>query len=240
MRNINKIVTLIGAIVTVLILFSSVTAVPAINSSSVVKSTQDIELTQSVYEAFEQEFNEVANNLDEIIDDEQFLKARSIAKLRCGVDVFENINTNEIIEQAKTALEEITIEDVLNEMSTVSTLNTENLTNLLQTLFYTILAEFFVYVMFYSSIYGVTLFTVTKLFYASAVINTITNPIMNIIYQQGGNLIVLEFLAFSVESVLIYKQFRELTLKILFCEAITLSLLANVFSLIVASDPSTE
>ena len=165
------------------------------------------------------------------------MKARSISKQKIGTDVFEEIDSKEIIEEARSTLKSISTEEVINKISEIKKIDSDNATKLLKTLIMTILAEFFVYLVFYSNLHSIHATDTVKLFFSSVIINTITNPVMNIIYQYiYKNVIVLESIVFVVESFMIFKIFRDFSLKTNILESIVLSLLANTFSFIVASN----
>lgn len=92
--------------------------------------------------------------------------------------------------------------------------------NLLAALILTILIEFVVYCFFLRKNF-------TSLFLYSTLINSITNPLMNIALGFGVNVLVLEFIVFVVEIFLI-KSLFEIDYK----KAVLISFVANLVSLI--------
>ncbi len=93
--------------------------------------------------------------------------------------------------------------------------------NFIFALFGTILIEFMIYAIFIRKDF-------LYLLAYSILINSITNPLMNLTLSFGGNLFVLEFLVFIAEIFLI-----KSLLKLDYKKSIIISLVANLASLII-------
>jgi len=105
----------------------------------------------------------------------------------------------------------------------LETTNSSLRMGLVMTLVVTILAEFYVYATAGPGGIG-------RLFLASVLINTITNPALNIIYMFYKDVEVLEYVVSVVESYMIFVLFNVMLLNISLDDATDLSFSANKFS----------
>ena len=100
---------------------------------------------------------------------------------------------------------------------------------LLTVLILTILVEFLVYTAFVQS-------SLSALFFASVVINLITNPAVNFVYYNiYDNVAVLETVVIIAETFMIFALFNALSLSISLGSSALLSLIANMASYVIAS-----
>ncbi|MHC1625075.1 MAG: hypothetical protein ACXQS2_03675 [Methermicoccaceae archaeon] len=101
-------------------------------------------------------------------------------------------------------------------------------------LYLTILMEFLMYL--FLTRFHVIQPKIARLFFASVVINTLTNPAVNYIYSNiYDNVIVLETLVCVVESFMVFLLFNLLSIKIKYSKAMMVSVFANLFSWLVGS-----
>jgi hypothetical protein len=128
-------------------------------------------------------------------------------------------------------------EESTNEIGSNTLLSKSiDILHILQKFYMTTFAECFTYVVFFIvTLHLITPSKMAELFFSCVVINTITNPALNILYLDYDHLILLEFIAFMSESVMIYWFFKTLLWRITLPGAVILSLLANIFSFITAS-----
>ena len=102
---------------------------------------------------------------------------------------------------------------------------------LISTLILTILSEFYIYVTFFTEYYGsLQLGTIAALLLLSIIINSITNPAMNIIYLFYKDIAVLEYVVTVIESFMIFISFNLLIVTMSFEDARDLSERANSYS----------
>jgi len=90
--------------------------------------------------------------------------------------------------------------------------------NLILPLLITIFSEFIIYAFFIRKNF-------LLLFGYSILINSLTNPVSNILFSFGVNLFLIEFSAFVIESILL-----KSLLKIKWKESIIISFVANLIS----------
>jgi hypothetical protein len=110
--------------------------------------------------------------------------------------------------------------------------------SLLKKYYFTTYAEFIAYVIFFITTFHImTPLLMAELFYCCVVINTNTNPATNIAYSQYGHVLILEFIVFIAESIMIYWLCKIMDLRMTIPGAIHLSLFANIFSYIAFSSP---
>lgn len=77
---------------------------------------------------------------------------------------------------------------------------------------------------------------IIRLFFCAVVINVLTNPLVNFVYHNiYDNVIVLESLVVISEMVMIFIFFKFLLIKINWPKALFISLVANLFSWLVGS-----
>ena len=212
MKKKNQLLIVIGAFLIVLMMISSVTAVPHVHQKPTMEIINKIEKK---------------NNFLQLIKDK--------------LDSKHSIRFNEIINKLKIKNElnfkesYTNFESKLNRLSTAS----NNTTQMIIILISTIIFEFIVYVVFHSLFNKINVRSIIKLLMVCVLINVISNPVFNFIYQNYfNNLMILEAIVVVVETFAILLLFKGFSLKTTLPRAFMLSLIANIFSYLFATIPA--